>query len=118
MKVPVQIAFRGFEGTAALEADVRERVERLERYSQDVVACRVEIERLDRHAQQGQPYVVRLAVTLPGHELVVNQQPDENLQVALRDAFDAMRRQVEDRMRRLHDPHQAEGAERRRSGTA
>lgn len=114
MRVPVQIAFRGFGGTAALEADVRERVDGLERFSQDLVACRVEIERLDHHARHGQPFVVRLGVTLPGHELVVNQQPDENLQVALRDAFDAMRRQVEDCMRRLHDTNQAEGAERRR----
>lgn len=44
---------------------------------------------------------MRIDVTLPGHEFVVNRSPEEahqheNLHVAIRDAFDAMRRQIED----------------------
>jgi ribosome-associated translation inhibitor RaiA len=54
-------------------------------------------------------------VTLPSHELTVNQQPNEDAYVALRDAFDAMRRQVEDRVRRMRDPNQAQVAALRRA---
>jgi ribosome-associated translation inhibitor RaiA len=54
-------------------------------------------------------------VTLPGHELAVNQQPNEDAYLALRDAFDAIRRQVEDRVRRMRDPNQAQVAALRRA---
>ncbi len=43
---------------------------------------------------------MRLDVTVPGAELVVNQQADEDLSVAVRNAFDAMRRPLEEYARR------------------
>lgn len=113
MKLPVQVAFRGLEPSAAVEAAVREKVAKLEQFCSELVACRVEVEQLDKHRQQGRPFRVRIDVTLPGHELSVNQQPNEDVYVALRDAFDAMRRQVEDVVRRLRDQQRAQPAERR-----
>lgn len=116
MKLPVQVTFRGLQPSPALEALAREKVAKLELFCADLMACRVEIEQLDKHRHQGRPFLVRLDVTLPGHELAVNQQPDEDAHIALRDAFDAMRRQVEDCVRRMRDPNQAEVAEQRRAG--
>jgi cold shock CspA family protein len=60
----------------------------------------VHIEQPAKHPQQGRLFAVKLDVTMPGHELVVGHQQHEDAFVALRDAFDAMRRQIEDAVRR------------------
>lgn len=113
MKVPVQVTFRGLQPSPALEELAREKVGKLEQFCADLIACRVEVDQLDKHRHQGRAFMVRLDVTLPGHELTVNQQAHEDAYVALRDAFDAMRRQIEDRVRRIRDPQQAQVVEAR-----
>ena len=44
---------------------------------------------------------VRVDIGVPGSEIVVNRDQHEDVYVALRDAFDAARRQLEDHGRRL-----------------
>ena len=48
----------------------------------------------------GRAFNVRLDITVPGKELVVNREADEDVYVALRDAFNAAKRQLEDYGRR------------------
>jgi ribosome-associated translation inhibitor RaiA len=43
---------------------------------------------------------VRIDLKVPGKEIVVNRDHDEDIYVALRDAFDVARRQLEDHARR------------------
>jgi cold shock CspA family protein len=53
-----------------------------------------------KHKHQGRSFDVRLDLTVPGKELVVNREADEDVYVALRDAFDAAKRQLDDYGRR------------------
>jgi cold shock CspA family protein/ribosome-associated translation inhibitor RaiA len=69
------------------------------------MGCRVMIESHHRHHHKGKLYHVRIDLTVPGSELVVSRDPDENhahedAYVAIRDAFDAMERQLESFFRR------------------
>lgn len=96
MELPLQITAHDFSLSAATEADIRERAEKLDSYYDRIMRCRVVIEAPVGHHRQGGPFNVRIAVTVPGSELVVNRQQSEELPVAIRDAFDAMRRQLED----------------------
>jgi cold shock CspA family protein/ribosome-associated translation inhibitor RaiA len=64
------------------------------------MTCRVDIDLEQKHKHQGRPYGVRIDLTLPGHELVVNRVQDEDVYVALRDAFDSMKRQLEEVVRK------------------
>lgn len=100
MKVPVQVSFHGMAASEAVEARAREKAAQLERYCADIMACRIAIDQLQKHQRQGRPFGVRIDLTIPGRELAVNRVEDEDLQVALRDAFDAARRQLEDAVRR------------------
>jgi ribosomal subunit interface protein len=104
MKLPLNIQFLGMERSNALETSAREHAHKLELFAPDIMACRVAIELEQKHKQQGRPYSVRIDLTLPGHELAVNRVQNEDVYVALRDAFDNMRRQLEDvvRKRREH----------------
>jgi ribosomal subunit interface protein len=99
MRSPLQISFHGMERSDALEAAVREKAQHLGHFSSDITSCRVVVDAPQKHRHQGRPFSVRIDLTLPGHELVVDRVHDEDVYVALRDAFDEMKRQLEDAVR-------------------
>lgn len=100
MILPVHIQFQGMESSDALQASAREHAHKLESFAPDIMACRVTIDLEQKHKHQGRPFGVRIDLTLPGHELVVNRVQHEDVYVALRDAFDNMKRQLEDVVRK------------------
>src|SRR5262245_33566163 len=105
MQLPLQIAFHNMSRSDVIEDMVRDRVARLENLSDHLMGCRVVIETPHRHHEHGNQYLVRIDLTVPGGEIVVNREPplhtaNKNLEVALRDAFDSARRQLEDYVRR------------------
>jgi ribosomal subunit interface protein len=105
MQLPLQITFRGMDPSEAVEAQIRERTERLDRFHDRITGCRVVVEKAHRHHHKGGTYHIRLDLTVPGREIVVKRDPAENhahedIYVAIRDAFDAAKRQLEDHARR------------------
>jgi len=99
MQLPLQISYRGMQSSAAIDALVREKAAKLEQFHPRIVSCRVVIEQPARHKQQGKPFVVHIDLKVPGGEIAVNRDHDEDVYVALRDAFDAARRKLEDFVR-------------------
>src|ERR1041385_7140476 len=94
MSEPV-IHFKDMDASAAVEAKVRENIDRLTRTHARITAVRVTIEGHNHH-RRGTPYRVCVDVTVPGAELVVGHSPkarveNEDVYVAVRDAFKATR---------------------------
>jgi ribosomal subunit interface protein len=110
MKFMLQITTRDVPHSEALEGHIRQKAEKLETFYPHIMGCRVVIEIPHKHKHHGRVFNVRLDITVPGKELVVNREADEDVYVALRDAFNAARRQLEDYGRRqrgeikLHAP--------------
>lgn len=102
MKTPLQITFRDIERSDALEAHIRDKAEKLETFFEPIMSCRVVVEMPHQHKQQGKVFNVRIDIGVPGNEIVVNRDNHEDVYVALRDGFDAARRQLQDYARRLH----------------
>ena len=100
MKLPLQLHFLGMEPSPAVEVAVRDKVAKLDQFRADLMSCRVTVELVHKHKRQGQPYAVRVEVTVPGHVLSVDRVLHEDVYVALRDAFDDMKRKIEDSVRR------------------
>jgi ribosome-associated translation inhibitor RaiA/cold shock CspA family protein len=100
MKQPLQIRFLGIEPSEAVESAARVKADKLDTFCPDIMSCRVSIEQTQKHRHQGRTFAVRVDVTLPGHELSVDRMHDEDVYVALRDAFDDMKRRLEDVVRR------------------
>lgn len=103
--IPLQITFRNMEPTDALEAELRRRAEKLERFSDHLMSCRVVVEAPHRHHHTGKLYHVRIDLGVVGGELVVTREgpldhAHEDLHVAIRDSFDAAARQLEDFVRK------------------
>jgi ribosome-associated translation inhibitor RaiA len=100
MQLPLRIVFRHIQPSPALEARVRDRVEQLDRLY-DVVSCLVVIEESHRHRRQGSLFNVHVDLEVPQAEIVSSRSPDlrhahADAHVAVRDAFDAVRRELED----------------------
>jgi len=118
MMLPVQISFRNVERSEMVEARIREETAQLEKFYDRIMSCRITVEALHHRLDRGNPYHLRIDLTVPGAELVVKQEPSlhkpdqqtdegripkeiaaegshKDIYVAIRDAFDAMRRELE-----------------------
>ena len=117
MQTPLQITIRDVEHSEALEAHIRGKVEKLEEFFKHITSCRVVVEVPHKHHHQGKQFNVRIDIGVPGSEIVVNRDHAEDIYVALRDAFDAAKRQLEDYARKIrgdiktHEPRRTSEGE-------
>jgi cold shock CspA family protein/ribosome-associated translation inhibitor RaiA len=106
MQTPLEIEFRHLDRSEAVEKHIKDHVRKLEECFARITRCEVVVEQPHRHHHQGNLFHVRIVLSVPGRELVVSRAPAENhahedVYVTLRDAFRAMRRQLEDYAREL-----------------
>jgi ribosome-associated translation inhibitor RaiA len=104
--IPVQITFRHMESSPAVEARVRNLTQHLGSFSERIQSCRVVVDTPHRHHHQGKVFNVKLQVALPGEDVVVDMErpqrdSHEDVYVVIRDAFDAAKRQLQQRMAQL-----------------
>ncbi len=127
MKLPLQVTFRDMAPLPSLESNIRLRVAKLERFVPDLISCHVVVDASANRHRQGHVYAVNVDVRVPGEELFVGGRPQaddirrpppeedeqsgkatfaherqahEEIAVAMREAFDAMTRRLEDYARR------------------
>ena len=105
MRQPLQINFRDIPHSDAIEARVREKANKLDKFYDHIMTCRVMIEAPHGHHHKGNLYHIRVDLTVPNGEIVVNRDPKdhhahEDVYVAIRDAFDATRRKLQDYARK------------------
>ncbi len=104
MQIPLQVTIRDVPHSEAVDAHVREKAAKLEEFSGHIISCRVVVEMPHKHTHQGRQFNVRIDIGVPGSEIVVNRDHNEDVYIAIRDAFDAAKRQLEDYARRVrHD---------------
>ena len=138
MNLPVQTTFRNIGHSDAVVARIQEEADKLEKYFDHIVSCRVIVEAPHKDHRRGDPFHVHITLGVPGKELVVAHEPSwraaveggkdvplqkhqevevahKDLYVAIRDSFLAMRRQLQDYVHclrqevKVHQP--AEGPE-------
>jgi cold shock CspA family protein/ribosome-associated translation inhibitor RaiA len=129
MEIPLQITFRNMSPSRAIEDNIREKASKLEAFYDRIMSCRVIVEAPHRHHRKGKVYEVRIDVTVPGGELVINRSPKRlkaakpslaeppetklieshepskhaahtDVYVAIRDAFNAAGRKLQDHAHR------------------
>ena len=110
MQLPVNITYRGLDKSDKIDALILEHAARLEKFCDHINRCDVAIEQPNRAHQKGNPYRVRIDVTVaPRHELVAEEQQMDNcsheplnkpLHVAFKTMERALRRVVD---KQLHE---------------
>src|SRR3954465_13750135 len=121
MQLPVNITYRGLEKSDEIDNLILEYSARLEKFCDHINRCDVAIEQPNHAHQKGNPYRVRIDVTVaPRHELVAEEQQTENgshqpLNKAIHDAFKTMERElrrVVDKQRRDVKTHASDRSPR------
>ena len=116
---PAQTTYRNMQPSEAVNARVQKEAEKLGKYFDRITSCSVVIEAPHGHNHHGEPFHVRVEIGVPGKDLVVNHNPSprkiaerdaelrprktheieaphKDVYVAIRDAFLAARRQLQD----------------------
>jgi cold shock CspA family protein len=113
-----------------VEAHIREAAQKLDEFCDEIMGCRVLVEIPHQHHRKGKLYHVRIDLTVPGAEFVIKRAPrlitdrparfrkapedveleesrelskyaaHDEIQLSIRDAFDAARRKLQDYARR------------------
>ncbi len=101
MQLPLQVTFRHMDPSPALEGRIRELATRLEKFSDQIMHCHVIVEAPHKYHHQGGLFEVRMDITVPDSQIAIrwshpNRHSHEDAYVALRDAFRAARRKLED----------------------
>lgn len=100
MQVPLQTTFNDVQRTEWVENYIRERAEQLDRMCNNMISCRVALERSQHSHRTGNPYRARVEVTLPPKkDLVADKEgtvkdPHVQLRPVISKAFDAMEKQI------------------------
>lgn len=101
----LRLTFHGLPPSPAVAQAVRKRAESLARFCDRIQTCNVVVEPWSHRHRTGNLYTARIDVTVPGAELAVGRDhtpghAHEDVHVAIRYAFDEMRRLLQDRARR------------------
>jgi cold shock CspA family protein/ribosome-associated translation inhibitor RaiA len=105
MQVPPEIAFRNVEPTRLLKDAVAAGIESLEEVYERIISCRVMVEETNPGRRSGRLNHVRVDITVPGGEVVVNRNPPkdpegQDLFLAVDQAFDVARRRLREYARK------------------
>jgi len=101
MDVPVEISFRHLDSSEAVENRIHEHIEKLKQVFDRLVSCRVTVELVSGH-RKGPRFVVTVEANVPGkahfigHSSADEEHLHDDVYLAIRDAFNAVRRQLKD----------------------
>jgi ribosome-associated translation inhibitor RaiA len=101
MQIAPQITFEGSESSDAAREQILNEMERLKSHNQRIAGCRVTVIAPSHKHRHGTGFQVHIWLTIPPHEnIVVNKSVSddvrhEHAEVAIKDAFAVVRRQVD-----------------------
>jgi ribosome-associated translation inhibitor RaiA len=100
-----QLTFRQMPHSEAIAAYVDERALKLEHLCSRIIACHVVMAHAGHHHRHGDRYRCSINLAVPGHDIVVSHEPDddrdlETLEASAGHAFDEAERQLSEWLRR------------------
>lgn len=116
MSIPLEILFHGLDKSEAAEARIRDKIDRLHQHFDRITHARVVIETPRRHTAAAKVFQVKIEIGLPGQKpLIVRHDPPaaQTISIAIRDAFAAARRRLDDVAAKIKHPAKRERARRR-----
>lgn len=101
MSFPIQVTFRHMLPSRMFEERIRELAGKLQKFSTRITRCHVLVEKTHQRSVQRGLFDVHVSVCVPGNVIIVRRShvadPDHsNAWIALRDAFDATKRSLQD----------------------
>jgi len=107
MQVPLEITFENSEPSEAIRSDVEKHAKRLEKFHDRITSCNVAVIAPQTRHRKGGLFKIDIRIAMPEHkDIIVNRTHDdvkkhEYVTVAIKDAFAAAQRQIEDAVREM-----------------
>lgn len=106
MQEPLRITFRDMSSSEQVEQDICKKVKKLETLYDRITGCHVTLEMSHHRHRQGNVFHVKIDLFVPRKVLAFHHDPERNhahedVYVALRDAFDTVKRRLEDYVHEL-----------------
>ncbi len=94
-----KVVFRGIDHSQAVAEAVQKRLDKLERFTDQIQSLRVTLESPHNHHHKGKVFHVGVEAVIPNHDILVNhdqhdKHEHEDIYIAIRDAFNALERQI------------------------
>ncbi len=108
MQTEPQISFHNATHSDAVESAIRDKIDDLQQYHSGIIGCRVVVSAPHRDKWKGKIYEVHVEVSIPGPDIAITREAGvnhahEDIYVAIRDAFDAAQRALQDQVRKMSD---------------
>jgi putative sigma-54 modulation protein len=119
MTTLVEVHFHGIEKSEAVEQRVRDKVAKLQSHFERMTSCRVGIEATQRSPQKPKVYQIKIEIGIPRRKHIVvsheriGSHANEELGLAIRDAFEAALRKVDGAAARVSQRAKLERGRRR-----
>lgn len=106
MKPAVDVIYRDLDASAALNEVISKKLEKLSRFSDQIIHSRVVLDTPHNHKHKGKQYRASIELDLKGHPIAVTQD-DESIHVAVRDAFMSAERKLKQLVAKQRSVRQA-----------
>ena len=91
----LSITFKDIPRSEAVEAHIREKADKLNQFFHELISCHVVVSVVQKGQQKGEQHNIHITLNVPGKELVATRNADENMYIAIRDAFENLRDQLQ-----------------------
>ncbi|SFK64606.1 HPF/RaiA family ribosome-associated protein [Methylocapsa palsarum] len=114
MQTPLEIAFQNTEPSETIRLEIERQAKRLERFSDRITSCDVTVIAPQTRHRHGDLFKIDIRIAMPEHKDIIvskthGDAPEhEHLMVAIKDAFAAAQRQLEECVREMRsqaNPH-------------
>jgi len=117
MQTPLDISFQNSEPSEEIRSEIERHAKHLEKFHDRITSCNVTVIAPRSRHQKGGLFKIDIRIAMPSHkDIIVTKTHDdapehEHVAVAIKDAFDAAQRQIEDAVREMRGqikPHEGE----------
>jgi ribosomal subunit interface protein len=93
MKPAVDVLYRDLDFSPALNEVISKKIDKLNRYSDQIIHSRVVLDTPHNHKHKGKQFRASIEIDLKGHPIAVTQD-NESIHLAVRDAFNSAERKI------------------------
>jgi cold shock CspA family protein len=117
MQVPLDISFQHSEPSEEIRSEIERQAKHLEKFHDRITSCNVTVIAPKSRHQKGDLFKIDIRIAMPSHKDIIvtkthGDAPEhEHFAVAIKDAFSAAQRQIEDAVRKMRGeikPHEGE----------
>ena len=103
MQTPLNIRFHHMDRSAAIEAKLREKIEKFDSFYNDFISCSITVECINPKKLNGSLYSIHININRPSNICITTKHEHEDINVALKEAIHSITMQLEENKDRAHD---------------